>query len=188
MATPADELKWNSIFAEVRTTITTATPDAKEKLRIATQKVNVRSYVREKNGRFNVKIRGFGKHRNIGTFPNEKGATLAYAITKMKLGPKKRYPKKRPARLSYCKTPEQKRIRNEAAEKKKKEIAARKVERKRRKKEKIEIEKVEREKRMAQPKQKRRKYQKTEVQKLKELVRVNTTCVVDVYPYISVVI
>ena len=39
-----------------------------------------------------------------------------------------------------------------------------------------------------QPKQKRRKCQKTEVQKLKELVRVNTTCVVDVYPYISVVI
>ena len=107
MATPADELKWNSIFAEVRTTITTATPDAKEKLRIATQKVNVRSYVREKNGRFNVKIRGFGKHRNIGTFPNKEDATLAYAITKMKLGPKKRYPKNR-------KTPEKKRIRSEA--------------------------------------------------------------------------
>ena len=151
----ADHKKWQSICTEVRTTIKFATPDEKEKLRIATQKVNVGSYVQEKNGRFNVKIRGFGKHRNIGTFPNEKGATLAYAITKMKLGPKKRYPKKRPARLSYCKTPEQKRIRNEAAEKKKKEIAARKVERKRRKKEKIEIEKVERKKRKKEGRKKK---------------------------------
>ena len=82
MATSADEKKWNSICTEVRTTITIATPDEKEKLRIATQKVNVGSYVQEKNGRFNVKIRGFGKHRNIGTFPNEEDATLAYAITK----------------------------------------------------------------------------------------------------------
>ena len=90
MATSADEKKWNSICTEVRTTITIATPDEKEKLRIATQKVNVRSYVREKNGRFNVKIRCLGKHRNIGTFPNEEEATLAYAIAKMKLGPKKR--------------------------------------------------------------------------------------------------
>ena len=45
--------------------------------------------------------------------------------------------------------------RNEVAEKKKKEIAARKVERKRRKKEKIEIEKVERKKRKKEGRKKK---------------------------------
>ena len=96
MATSADEKKWNSIWTEVRTTITTATLDEKEKLRITAQKVNIGRYVRERNGRFNAQVRGFGKYRNIGTFPNKEDATLAYAITKMKLDPKKRnlYPKK----------------------------------------------------------------------------------------------
>ena len=90
MATPADELKWNSIFAEVRTTITTATPDEREKLQIATPKVNVGRGIRARNGSFHVRINAFEKMRNIGTFPNEEEATLAYAIAKMKLGPKKR--------------------------------------------------------------------------------------------------
>ena len=90
MATSADEKKWNSIYTEVRTTLTTATADEKRKLRIATQKVNVGSYVRERNSAFDVQIRAFGKLKSVGTFPNKEDATLAYAITKMKLGPKKR--------------------------------------------------------------------------------------------------
>ena len=92
MATSADEKKWNSIYTEVRTTLTTATADEKRKLRIATQKVNVGSYVRERNGAFDVQIRAFGKLKSVGTFPNKEDATLAYAITKMKLGPPKRKP------------------------------------------------------------------------------------------------
>ena len=56
------------------------------------QKVNVGSYVRERNGAFDVQIRAFGKLKSVGTFPNKEDATLAYAITKMKLGPPKRKP------------------------------------------------------------------------------------------------
>ena len=90
MATPTDEKKWKSIFTEVTTFMTTTTPDEKQKLLIATQKVYVGIYVRERNGSFNAQIRAFEKLGNIGTLPNEEEATLAYAFAKMKLGPKKR--------------------------------------------------------------------------------------------------
>ena len=63
--------------------MTTATPDEKQKLLIATQKVYVGIYVRERNGSSNAQIRAFEKLGNIGTLPNEEEATLAYAFAKM---------------------------------------------------------------------------------------------------------
>ena len=121
MATPADEKIWKSIFTEVTTFMTTATHDEKQKLLIGIAKVNARRCIRKKNGKFNTRIYALSKQRTVGTYLNEEEATLAVAIAKTKLGPKK-------------------------------------------------------------------PYRKSAAQKLKELVRVNTICVVDVYPNISVVI